>query len=162
MQLIIDELVRSPGSWLSMRKATGVVMSSRVRLARNVAGVAFPGWAGEEERVHLCTRLQDVLGKMHTITAPIFLDMSALDTLERDILCERHVISHELCERGRGSAVALATEERIAVMINEEIIYGCKPWRPGCNCAPSGRSWTPWTPRSRSRWSMPFPTPRGT
>ena len=61
MRAAIDDFMKRPGSWLSMRKSTGVVISSRVRLARNVADVAFPGWAGEDERIRLCERLSRVL-----------------------------------------------------------------------------------------------------
>lgn len=131
--MIIDELVKSPGSWLSMRKATGIVMSSRVRLARNVAGVAFPGWAGEEERVQLCARLQEVLGGLASFAKPVFLDMGTLDSIEREILRERHLISMELSERGRGSAVALAPDEQIALMINEEDHLRLQAMSPGLN-----------------------------
>lgn len=131
MRMIFDELVKSPGSWLSMRKATGIVMSSRVRLARNVAGVAYPGWAGESERVQVWGRLRQVLGNLRTLENPVFLDMGTLDTLERDILRERHLISLELCERGRGSAVALGQQERVALMINEEDHLRMQAMAPG-------------------------------
>jgi len=117
---VVEELVKSPGSWLSMRKATGIAISSRVRLARNVAGSAFPGWAGEEERVGLCSRLQEVIGKMDTLPNPTFLDMGALDAMQKDVLQERHLISYEIAQRGRGSAVAVADDEGLAIMINEE------------------------------------------
>ncbi|MCE9614040.1 MAG: protein arginine kinase [Lentisphaerae bacterium] len=133
MRMIIDELIKSPGSWLSMRKSTGVVISSRVRLARNVANVAFPGWAGEDERIRLCQRLTTVLGGLRSIPNPVFLDMGTLDTIDKDILRERHLISHELCERGRGSALALSAEERLSVMINEEDHLRLQAMSPGLN-----------------------------
>ncbi len=129
--MIFDELVKSPGAWLSMRRATGVVMSSRVRLARNLSGMAFPGWAGEAERVQVSGRLREVLGRLRTLANPLFLDMGALDSLERDILCERHLISQELCDRGRGSALVLAHQEHIALMINEEDHLRLQALAPG-------------------------------
>ncbi len=118
--VFVDELLKNPGSWLSMRKATGIAISSRVRLARNVSGGAFPGWAGEEERVRLCTQLQDAIGKLDGISTPTFLHMGDLDELDKEILRERHLISTEMSERGRGSGVAISDDEGIAVMINEE------------------------------------------
>ena len=133
MQLNIDNLIKSPGAWLSMGQPTGVVISSRVRLARNVAGVAFPGWAGEEERVNLCAQLSGVVGQLRSLPGAALIDMGTLDLLEKDILRERHLISHELCERGRGSALALAQGERIAIMINEEDHLRLQAMSPGLN-----------------------------
>ncbi|MDA0576898.1 MAG: protein arginine kinase [Verrucomicrobia bacterium] len=133
MRMVIDELLKGPGSWLSTRKSTGVVISSRVRLARNVANVAFPGWAGEDERVRLCGRLQGILSDLRTVSAPSVFDMATLDTIDKDVLRERHLISHELCERGRGSAVAVGAEERISVMINEEDHLRLQAMSPGLN-----------------------------
>ncbi len=133
MRMVIDDLVKNPGSWLSMRKPTGVVISSRVRLARNVANSAFPGWAGEDERVRLCNRLQIVVGGLRSVPKPVFFEMGALDSLDKDVLRERHLISHELCERGRGSAVAVGAEESISVMINEEDHLRLQAMSPGMN-----------------------------
>ena len=118
--IFVDELVKNPGSWLSMRKDTGIAISSRVRLARNIRGGAFPGWAGEEERVGLCTQLQEALSGLSVMSAPTFLDMGSLNEMDKEILRERHLISTEMAERGRGSGVAISDDEGIAIMINEE------------------------------------------
>ena len=118
--VFVDELVKNPGSWLSMRKDTGIAISSRVRLARNISGGAFPGWAGEEERVRLCVQLQKALNDLTAITTPTFLDMGSLAEMDKEILRERHLISTEMVERGRGSGVAISDDEGIAIMINEE------------------------------------------
>ena len=118
--MIVDQLLKNPGSWLSMRKETGVVISSRIRLARNVANVAFPGWAGEGERVRIYNQLTAVLGGMKSIRSILQFDMGSLDIMDKDVLRERHLISQELSERGKGSGLAIADEERIAIMINEE------------------------------------------
>jgi protein-arginine kinase len=45
----VDQLISEPGSWLGQSEGGGTVVSSRIRLARNLRGAAFPGWAGEEE-----------------------------------------------------------------------------------------------------------------
>jgi protein arginine kinase len=133
MRLAIDELVKGPGSWLSMGSPTGVVISSRIRLARNVAQAAFPGWAGEEERVRLCRQLREVVEHLESVGPCVVFDMHGLDAIDRDVLRERHLISHELCERGRGSAVAIAEDEHIAIMINEEDHLRLQVMSPGLN-----------------------------
>lgn len=116
----VDTLVKSPGCWLSMREDTGIVVSSRVRLARNIRGMAFPGWAGEGERVRVCRELRGVFGRIEALSGCIFLDMSELTALDKEVLKERHLISNELAEKGAGSGLAVSEDEGIAVMINEE------------------------------------------
>jgi protein arginine kinase len=118
--MVVDDLVKHPGSWLSMEQDTGIVISSRVRLARNIQGVAFPGWAGEDECVRLCRGLRDALQKVPAMADALFLDMAKLNPVEKDVLKERHLISNEFAERGAGSCLAVTRDERIAVMINEE------------------------------------------
>ena len=129
--MVVDELIKNPGSWLSMHKDTGVVISSRVRLARNIADAAFPGWAGEEERVRLCRALVESISALDAIGPSLFLDMGAIDLMDKDVLRERHLISQELCERGRGSGVAIADEEQLAIMINEEDHLRLQAMAPG-------------------------------
>ncbi len=118
--MIVDELVGRPGSWLSEMDPTGIVISSRIRLARNISGSAFPGWAGEQERVRLLERLKGVFLKLETLPNTMILEMAELAATDRDVLRERHLISQELAERGPGSALAISPDEQIAIMINEE------------------------------------------
>ena len=56
-----SEFLKRPGAWPSISMGAGTVVSSRVRLARNLRGSAFPGWAGEEECERIWTELSGVL-----------------------------------------------------------------------------------------------------
>ncbi|MFT5239185.1 MAG: protein arginine kinase [Candidatus Promineifilaceae bacterium] len=118
--MIVDDMVRTPGSWLGMKKPTGIVISSRIRLARNIEGVAFPGWAGEQERVQLLARLKGCFTSLASMPNTLVLEMAELAETDRDVLRERHLISQELAERGSGSALAISPDEQIAIMVNEE------------------------------------------
>ena len=118
--MIVDELVGRPGAWLSMKNSTGIVISSRIRLARNISGSAFPAWAGEQERVRLLERLKGVFANLASMPNTLMLVMAELSATDRDVLRERHLISQELAERGPGSALAISPDEHIAIMINEE------------------------------------------
>ena len=131
--MLVDELVTTPGSWLSMLRPHGVVLSSRIRLARNISGAAFPGWAGEEERVRVCEQLQGVLREVSTLDQAQFLNMGSLDPLDKDVLRERHLISYEMAERGRGSVVAVSDNAGVAIMINEEDHLRLQAIAPGMN-----------------------------
>lgn len=118
--MIVDELVRNPGSWLAVRKNTGSIISSRVRLARNLKGPKFPEWADAEARKRLCAELHAAVSSLDLLAGALSFDIGELDAVDREILQERHLISHELAARGAGGALIVSRDEQIAVMINEE------------------------------------------
>lgn len=103
-----------------MRRDSEIIVSSRVRLARNVRGWPFPGWAAETDRIKLCSTLRDALTHTSLLKGSLFIDMDVLQPADRDLLRERHLISNELAERGRGSGVMVSADETLAVMLNEE------------------------------------------
>ncbi len=133
--MIVDDLIQQPGSWLSEINSSGVVISSRIRLARNVEPVAFPGWAGEQERTKLFKRLRTIFSELKSMPDAQVLEMCDLAANERDILRERHLISQELVDRGPGSGLAMCTAENIAVMINEEDHLRLQAIAPGLQLA---------------------------
>jgi protein arginine kinase len=133
--VIVDDLVKNPGLWLAVEDDTGIVISSRVRLARNIRGVAFPGWAGENERAELCDRVREALARIPPVAKPLFLDMEALDAVDKEVLLERHLVSQEMVEKGRGSGLVVSADEGTAVMINEEDHLRLQAISPGLNLA---------------------------
>jgi len=120
--MIVDELVARPGAWLARgrRPAGGIVISSRVRLARNVKGVAFPGWAGKEECVRVCRKLRRTVEGLPGLGDTLFADMASVSRIDKELLKERHLISAELAEKGEGSGAVITADERFSVMLNEE------------------------------------------
>ena len=122
--MIIDDLVKNPGAWLSTGQETAIVISSRVRLARNLKGRSFPALAKQEDRVRVCNEVTDALRQVPCLRGALFLDMGGLDALDREILKERHLISSEFTERGRGSGLVVTKDEGLAIMINEEVCLG--------------------------------------
>jgi len=129
--MTIEHFVRSPGAWLSRGEDAGIVISSRVRLARNVSGAVFPGWAGDDERAILCESLRDSLQGLEAIGSSVFLDMDATSRIDKAILQERHLMSPELAEKGKGSGLVVTHDEHVAVMINEEDHLRLQSIRPG-------------------------------
>ena len=106
--------------WLREADPEGIVMSSRIRLARNVAGAAFPGWAGAEEGERLCRRLLPLLEAVPPLAGGTLLRLEDAGPLDRQLLHERHLISLELAGKGAGSAVLVAPDNSLSVMVNEE------------------------------------------
>lgn len=118
--MIIDDFVSRPGSWLSVERDAGIVVSSRVRLARNLKGAPFPKWASKDECARLCNKLRKAFEEMPIASEALFLDIDDMSEVDREILKERHLISREFAENGAGRGLIVAKDERIAIMINEE------------------------------------------
>jgi protein arginine kinase len=109
----------------------GVVLSSRVRLARNLSGYPFPGWAKKAERVRVCEHVRGVVESLPQMAGGFSESMDTLTQLEKDILVERHLISREHAVKGAGSALVLSPDQLLSVMINEEDHLRMQCLRPG-------------------------------
>jgi protein arginine kinase len=137
--MVVDELMKRSSAWLSPRRSDGVVISSRIRLARNVHGVAFPGWAGGDECKRLFERLHDALTSLGALEDAVVLRVDELTPVEREVLRERRLISPELVEKGAGSGLVVSSKQRVAVMINEEDHLRLQVMRPGLDLASAWR-----------------------
>lgn len=111
----------STGEWLS---DTGpdrdVVISSRVRLARNIVGFRFCNSAERSEQKQLVEMTQAHLEQVDDNRAMIWLNLRKLEQRERSLLLERHLISKNLLKAAHPAAVALRADESLAIMVNEE------------------------------------------
>jgi protein arginine kinase len=125
------ELFRQPHAWTDDSGGEALVVSSRVRLARNLAGRAFPGWAGEEECVRIWRELEPVLSAAPDMDHPLAAGNEELTPLERQILVERHLISREHAVKTRGSGIVVRRDEGIVVMVNEEDHLRMQALEPG-------------------------------
>lgn len=100
--------------------AEPIVISTRIRLARNIAPHPFPGWAKPAQRLALDRELMDAVAAAPSMEDAYQVEMSALSDLEKLVLVERHLISRELTESEEGASVVISPDQSIAVMINEE------------------------------------------
>ena len=108
-----------------------IVMSSRVRLARNVRGSSFPGWAKKPERVKVLEMIQPAVSSLPQMADSFAEAMDDLTALDKQILVERHLISREHAAKNVGSGIVLNREESFCVMINEEDHLRMQALRPG-------------------------------
>ena len=116
-----SQVMSSAGEWL---RGEGphhqVVVSSRVRLARNLRQRPFPGWAKKAERTQILEQIKpqvEELPEMQDSFSELLQDLSAL---EKQVLVERHLISREHAAKGIGSAVVMNRKQTLSIMINEE------------------------------------------
>src|SRR6058998_2279757 len=108
-----------------------IVMSSRVRLARNLKEAAFPGWAKKPERVRLLELIRPAVEALPDMKDAFSETMDSLSTLDKQILVERHLISREHAAKSAGSGLILNREETLCFMINEEDHLRMQALRPG-------------------------------
>jgi protein arginine kinase len=108
-----------------------IVMSSRVRLARNLKGAAFPGWAKKPERIKTLETLRPAIQNLPEMAAAFSESMDNLSSLDKQILVERHLISREHAAKSAGSGLVLNRDESLCVMINEEDHLRMQALRPG-------------------------------
>jgi protein arginine kinase len=108
-----------------------IVMSSRVRLARNIRDAAFPGWAKKPERVKVLETIQPAVSSIPEMEDSFSGAMDNLTALDKQILVERHLISREHAAKNVGSGLVVNREETFSVMINEEDHLRMQALRPG-------------------------------
>ncbi|MBI3850657.1 MAG: protein arginine kinase [Verrucomicrobia bacterium] len=108
-----------------------IVMSSRVRLARNLKGAAFPGWAKKPERIKTLEVLRPAIQALPDMADAFSESMDNLSSLDKQILVERHLISREHAAKSAGSGLVLNRDESFCVMINEEDHLRMQALRPG-------------------------------
>src|SRR5437899_6971891 len=114
-------LMASTGEWL---RGEGphhqVVVSSRVRLARNLRNRAFPGWAKKAERTMILELIKPRVEELPEMQEPFSELLQDLSALEKQVLVERHLISREHAAKSVGSAIIMNRKQTIIVMVNEE------------------------------------------
>lgn len=108
-------------AWLDASGANSdIVISTRVRLARNVEGYAFTGRAREGERLRVLAQVRDAIGRIPALSnrtgSSMTIRVDELGSSDRALLYERHLISKDL--KGPGAALHIAGSA--SVMVNEE------------------------------------------
>lgn len=95
-----------------------VVLSTRVRLARNIKGIPFPNRMSADDAEKVISMVSDALSKLNYKFNLIRL--SGLTDIERQRLMEEHFISPQMLKDPEHKAVFLSEDESVAIMINEE------------------------------------------
>jgi len=117
----LTEISNDVNEWFSGKgPSADVVISSRIRLARNLAGRKFLPRCSDEEKKEILEKLKTVLMSLDLGDKVFYLSIDAAAALERNFLVERHLISrHHAFGKGPRGAV-IAKRESFTAMINEE------------------------------------------
>ncbi len=96
-----------------------VVLSTRVRLARNLEDYPFPIRLDPREKQEVSHLISEALSD-YTDKNLSFIDMSLISAAEAVSYAEKHLISPEFAYEGTGRALLLSDEEDISIMLCEE------------------------------------------
>ena len=108
-----------------------IVLSSRVRLARNLAGVPFPGAAQDEQLKQVMESARKAGTDNEILQGAEFVRLAELPLLERQLLLEKHLISPQQTQNVKYKAVVVRGDESISIMINEEDHFRIQALFPG-------------------------------
>lgn len=98
-----------------------VVISSRVRLARNLKKYSFSTRLSEESAAHLVEEVSDRLGDVKVSDGRLLASrLDGLDEIERSAMVERHILSPLMAEKKQAAGLLLSENEAVCVMVNEE------------------------------------------
>lgn len=95
-----------------------IVLSSRVRLARNIVNTPFPAYLNTEAANKLTVEIKDAADKKTYAPYKLYT-IDKMPQLEKQILLERHLISPDLVKSSKGAAL-ISEDEMISIMVNEE------------------------------------------
>jgi protein arginine kinase len=117
----LNDLLNHTSEWL---KGTGpnsdIVISSRIRLARNLDKLAFTHWANKKQNEQALTAIEEAITKVDYLKQTTIFKLADLDSLDKQFLVERHLMSLEHAQKTNYKAIVIDDEEIVSIMINEE------------------------------------------
>lgn len=125
-------LIKHPADWMTGGKGEhDAVLTSRIRLARNLSNLPFPGWAKRDERDQALEMMLPAVEALPVMKDGFSQELSNLDSVQKQVLVERHLISREHAARGNGSAAVIERAQGFSLMLNEEDHLRMQAIRPG-------------------------------
>ncbi len=117
----LEELAGRSGEWLrGSGPESDIVISSRIRLARNLANFPFIRKCTAHDRGAIESVLREHIQTVSEWKTLAHIDVEALNEVDRQFLVERQLISREHAETTGARAVAIDPRETFSMMINEE------------------------------------------
>ena len=95
------------------------MISSRIRLARNIKGIPFTGRMTVEQKKAVCTKVKEVASAIPCYKFD-YIDMENVTAIQAGSMVEEHLISVEFANNREGEGLLLDRKHNVSVMINEE------------------------------------------
>ena len=132
----LDKLLKQTSEWLrGIGPVSDIVMSSRLRLARNLEQYPFATRATKASQAEVLKVVKEGILNSPAIKRPLVVEIGELDEVDRQFLVERHLVSREHVVHADHKAVAIAEGEAISIMINEEDHLRIQVMQSGMNLA---------------------------
>jgi protein arginine kinase len=131
---MFEDMAKSPAAWLSGDGEDAlIVLSSRVRLARNVAGCKYPPASDEETAKRIVGYFESVRERSELFSDGQYFKGEEINEMDRDFLIERHLISPTFLDGSEHKALYISADEKVSVMVNEEDHLRIQALSPGLN-----------------------------
>jgi protein arginine kinase len=125
-------LIKHPADWMTGGQVEhGAVLTSRIRLARNLRRHPFPGWAKRDQRTAALDLMRPAVDALPAMKGAFSHELADLTSVQKQVLVERHLISREHAARGDGSAAVIERRQNLSMMLNEEDHLRMQAIRPG-------------------------------
>jgi len=109
-----------------------IVVSSRIRLARNLAGYKFLSRCSNKDKTEILEKLRDVMMSLNLGDKVFYISVDKEPILNKHFLVERHLISRHLAFGKGPRGVVIAEREFFTAMINEEDHLRIQVFKAGC------------------------------
>src|SRR3970040_1671648 len=121
LKMEFKDLSDKTGEWLrGTGKESDIVISSRIRLARNITGYPFLSRANLKQRKEIESLLRKTITESNITQDMSYVNLNNATHIDKLFLVERHLISKEHAEGEGERGVAFGKSETISLMINEE------------------------------------------
>lgn len=118
---MFEYFLNNKDGWLNGKGPEAeIVFSSRIRLARNIAGLPFPSRANNAQKKEVLDKVKEVHAQIKRLKNTTFVNMAELSALDSQFLLERHLISQEHAVLSKEKGLIVSGDEKISIMINEE------------------------------------------
>src|ERR1700712_3043464 len=114
----LSDLTNQAGEWLrGSGPMSEIVISSRIRLARNVSGYPFLSRCSHHQRIALEHKIRDTILAANFGSKTLYLDMDTAPEIDRQLLVERHLISKPHKDAVGARGVAIGENETLSIMV---------------------------------------------
>ncbi len=118
---MFEQMAKNPAAWLSGKGNDAlVVISTRVRLARNIAGCLYPSAANTETKQRVVAYFDSVRNSSKTLNEGLYFKAPEFTELDKNFLIERHLISPVFLNGDLSKALYIDNSEKVSIMVNEE------------------------------------------
>lgn len=117
----LNTLINHFAKWLDgSGSESDIIVSSRVRLARNLQDFPFPDKAKHSKLQQIVDVIKDNYGKVEDLKDSLYIDINEISEIDRQFLMERRLISPIFVNQNLPAGLIIGKQELVSIMINEE------------------------------------------